>query len=364
MSLPRNPLAKWENDDLLLSPEAQTHWRNGHPEAFRILDWPEMRAEFAAHDPMAGRARKSAQGWGTLSVAIAGGGVILGAVAAILPVAWTWPLALAYSTMVVAGAAISLILYARAGQRFVWLAHRYWTERIRQFQFQFILNHLDLAVRAMRDDAALAEFRQRRATAFGDFKQQAKHVPERIRHLKTDNTEALAWIDPDWAKPDKVPDGDRGDLDLLLDALRRLRIDVQTQYSGAKLDVDAHAPGTRAWWFSMIGDVSTALVAASALAAGLIIMFAPGSGWHPYAWAGVGVFGALGLMARVMEQGLQTSLDHERYDWYYAALRAAATRYAEGTPREKILALRDVEILAYQEMRRFIVAHLRAKFLM
>jgi hypothetical protein len=41
-----------------------------------------------------------------------------------------------------------------------------------------------------------------------------------------------------------------------------------------------------------------------------------------------------------------------------------AARFDDGGVRDKILALRDLEILGYQEMRRFIVAHLRGKFLM
>jgi hypothetical protein len=362
--VPRAPLSQWGNDDLFLTEAAQAQWREGHPDAFRVLDFPDLRAEFSVHDPLAGQARKTAQWWGTVSVLTAGLGVILGSVTSALPGDWHRTLAPVYSAMVFCGGVISLWLYATSGQRYVWLAHRFWTERIRQFHFQFVLSHLDLAVRAMRDDAALTEYRKLRATAFADFKAQAKHAPERIHQLKTDVTEAQVWIDPDWAKPPKLPDGPRADLDILLDALRRLRIDVQTQYAGAKLTAHRHSPGWRAWWFGAVGDVSTGLVAACACLAGIAMIVPAFSGWHSWLWAGVGAFGALGLMARVMEQGLQTQIDHERYEWYDSAVQAAGARYAEGGLRDKIAALREMEVLAYQEMRRFIVAHLRAKFLM
>jgi hypothetical protein len=360
----RNPLSGWGNDDLMLTDAAQAHWRTHHPAEFRVLDWPEMRAEFLLHEPRANIARKRAQGQGIVSVLMAGGGVILAALTAVMPEAWRAPAAILAAALVFIGGLWSLWLFALSGQRIAWLSHRYNTERIRQFHFQYILNNLGAAVPAMRDDAALAAYRAARATAFADFLQTSAMGAERIHHLKTDTVEADIWIKHAWAESPKVPDTDKSDLAALLDALRQLRLGIQERYSGAKLAVNAHAPGTRANLFGLAGDLGTGIVVIFAFLSGLALAISSWAAWHPLFWTIVGVFSAVGLMARVMDQGLQTHVDHERYDWYHSAVKAATARFNEGTVRDKISALRDLEGLAYQEMRRFIVAHLRGKFLM
>lgn len=360
----RNPLAGWGNDDLLLTEAAQAHWRTHHPREFRILDWPEMRTEFLAHEPRANLARKRAQGQGIVSVLTTGGGVILAALTAVMPEAWRPPAAIAAAALVFIGGLWSLWLFALSGQRIAWLSHRYNTERIRQFHFQYILNNLGAAVDAMRDDAALARYRAVRATAFADFLQTSAMGAERIHHLKTDTVEKDVWILPAWEDQPKVLDTDKSDLALLLEALRQLRLGIQERYSGAKLTVNAHAPGTRAALFGLAGDLGTGIVVLFAFLSGLALAFSSSPDLFAFFWTLVGVFSAVGLMARVLDQGLQTSVDHERYGWYHSAVKSATVRFNDGALRDKIMALRDLEVLAYQEMRRFIVAHLRGKFLM
>src|SRR5208337_296289 len=54
------------------------------------------------------------------------------------------------------------------------LYNRYWTERIRQFHFQWILNTLPRAADALDDDRAFAEWKAARDGAFEDFRRETK----------------------------------------------------------------------------------------------------------------------------------------------------------------------------------------------
>ena len=63
-------------------------------------------------------------------------------------------------------------------------------------------------------------------------------------------------------------------------------------------------------------------------------------------------------------KGCNWRADTERYEWYLAALRALDARFTQSEPGGQIEALRELEHLSYQEMRRFIVAHKRARFLL
>jgi hypothetical protein len=179
------------------------------------------------------------------------------------------------------------------------LTHRYRTERIRQFHFQYILSHLGPVVAAMGDDAALISYRAARAEAIARFLETAKIGAERVHRLKSDMTEAQVWILPGWVSAPKTPSGNDEDLASLLDALRRLRIDVQDRYSGAKLATNAHAPGTRANLFVLAGDLGTAVVVLFAFLSGLAMAVPALSSLSVFFWTVVGVFSALGLMARV-----------------------------------------------------------------
>lgn len=74
--------------------------------------------------------------------------------------------------------------------------------------------------------------------------------------------------------------------------------------------------------------------------------------------------GVLVLALRIVDEGLQLRVDDERYRWYLSSLRALADRFEQSDSGGQIAALRELEHLSYKEMRRFIVAHRRARFLL
>jgi hypothetical protein len=74
--------------------------------------------------------------------------------------------------------------------------------------------------------------------------------------------------------------------------------------------------------------------------------------------------GAIGLCCRACEQGLAANLETERYEWYREAIAAARQKFYTGNTEDKIAALRDVEKHAYEELRQFMRAHRRVKFLL
>jgi hypothetical protein len=81
-----------------------------------------------------------------------------------------------------------------------------------------------------------------------------------------------------------------------------------------------------------------------------------------WALALAGVFSAGVIALRVLDQGLQLTAEAERYQWYHAAVEALEARFLRAHPRRKIDLLREMEHLAYQEMRRFVVSFEGSRF--
>ena len=85
-----------------------------------------------------------------------------------------------------------------------WLLDRLWTERLRQFHFQYLINNLDAAIAAMGDDAKLENYRSLRDGALRAFIDDtaknlwARSFIEAIRWLADDHDDARAWGQSVW----------------------------------------------------------------------------------------------------------------------------------------------------------------------
>jgi hypothetical protein len=72
-----------------------------------------------------------------------------------------------------------------------------------------------------------------------------------------------------------------------------------------------------------------------------------------------------GIVAmRALKEGLLFSADAERYRWYFVAVSSLRRRFEAADTSRKLLMLRDLEVLAYQELRRFLVSASHARFIM
>ena len=64
----------------------------------------------------------------------------------------------------------------------------------------------------------------------------------------------------------------------------------------------------------------------------------------------------------MLNEGLLLRTEAERCRWYLASVRSIARRFQEADAAERIRLLRELERLAYQEMRRFLVTFKEARF--
>ena len=186
-----------------------------------------------------------------------------------------------------------------------------------------------------------------------------------IRKLEEDEAELSPWLQDQW--PNEAPDtadSERGQL--LLRALYTQRFDIQIQYTEKKLDESIHSPKTRARVVRSGCDLLTFSAMLLAGLTGVLLLFGnPLDSLAARLSMGLGAAaGVLVLALRIVDEGLQLRVDDERYRWYLSSLRALAGRFAEPDPGGQIAALRELEHLSYKEMRCFIVAHKRARFLL
>jgi hypothetical protein len=67
---------------------------------------------------------------------------------------------------------------------------------------------------------------------------------------------------------------------------------------------------------------------------------------------------------RALKEGLLFGADAERYRWYSATVRTLSHRFERADRQQKVHLLRELEHVAYQEMRRFILSAKQARFVM
>ena len=141
-----------------------------------------------------------------------------------------------------------------------WLFDRYWTERIRQFHFQWILNTLPKAAAALDDDRALAEWKASRDAAFEDFRQRGfgdASTSERDRAEQSGGSPACA-------RPAETIE-DRPEIKIL----RALRLGVQERYTRLKLHSGVFSPKTRLGWLLGASNTLTVLIMLLTVAMGV-----------------------------------------------------------------------------------------------
>jgi len=353
-------LADWTNDDVLQTKEARAALGSKHPTGLRVLDWPELRALFARYDPPATRHGRRDRRFGLLTVALATLGLVL-AMLSPLAIGAERYVEMVAAALVVSGLGLMAFHELGATSKARWLGQRFGAERVRALYFQAVVNNLDLVARAMASDAALGEWKVARSRMLS-YLPKPEELPRQVPKLAEPPSDADTWVLPEWSTPPKPPEPSP-ELELLLSLLRGQRLDAQVDYVQRKLSASLGAPGRRA---AVVRGLSKLLLAAAVMT-GVIAVVLLAMGQTPadtdVRLALEVTVGALvaALALRVVNDDRLLAGDAGRYAAYFAAVSNARTRFDRGDLAEKLAALRDMETVAYRDLREFVGAHWRAR---
>ena len=356
-----DPLAGWSNDDILLTKPARAMLGARHLRSLRVLDWPELRAQFSRHDAPANQHARRSRRLGLGSVASATAGLI---VAGFAPVAGSSAplLGAAAALLCLIGIAFGAVHWLDRSAKARWLGNRFWTERMRALYFPTLINNLGLVAAAMRDDAGLGEWKAARARALAALPTPGD-LTARIGSLAGDTGDDETWVLADWARtpPPPVPSEE---LDIVLTLLRSQRFDSQIAYIDRKLGDSLRTPRRRSGVVQLGGQILPTVAIVAAMLTGIMLLAgqeADGVAAR-LTLAVAGATAAAALALRMVNDDLKLSEDASRYAWYGASVQGARTRFDAGDMGEKLAALREMEVVAYQDLREFIAAHWRGRY--
>ncbi len=373
-----DPFKYWPNSDLLIDGEDRAFFARHFAKFTPIFDWPELRALFVIYDASAGSARKHSQRAGVLAIAA---GFLSLSVAAAVPLADELTKASATAqlrTQAVLGgidaflAIVSIVIgytqVLKGEGKTRWLTNRFWSERIRQFHFQLMINHLPQLVAALQDATAMQDWLDFRARALDRFEHDyLRGVEDKLRHLEIDEAEDEPWLSSEWRTAGPIP-VESLQLKELLELLEQQRFGIQQRYAERRLASGWHSPESRAQWVLKLSDTLTAVLLLATITVGIGSLMAFVGGENPMFRLIAGFVAALSscsiVAMRALKEGLLFSADAERYRWYLAALRSLYRRYESADVAEKVALFRQLEHLAYQEMRRFVLSGSEARFIM
>jgi hypothetical protein len=373
-----NPLRNWPNSDLLIAEEDRTFFTRQYPAYAPIFDWPELRALFAAYDGIAAGARKHSRRSGVIAIFLGFLGLSVGATVPLMEEFAQGQATQDLRTRAVLGGIAAALAIAsmligytqvlRGKDKSQWLTNRFWTERIRQFHFQLIINHLPRVVAAVQTNQSLEDWLAFRARELDTFKHDyLRGVEDKIHHLDEDEAEDKPWIMEEWSHASHIPPAS-AELDTLLKLLERQRFGIQQRYTGRRLVSGWHSPDTRSEWVSKLSDALTAvlLLATVTVGVGSIDAFVRGANpRYRIIVAFIATISSSSVVAmRAMKEGLLFGADAERYKWYAAAVRTLHNQFERADRPQKVHLLRELEHVTYQEMRRFILAAKQARFVM
>lgn len=353
-------LADWTNDDVLQTKEARAALGSKHPTGLRVLDWPELRALFAKYDPPATQHGRRDRRFGLLSVGLAALGLVL-AVLSPLAIGAERYVEMVAAALVIAGLVLMAFHELGAVSKARQLAQRFGAERVRALYFQAVANNLDLVARAMTNDAALGEWKVVRGRLLS-YLPKPEDLPGQVPTLAGPATDAEAWVLPEWVTAPQPPEPSP-QLDLLLSLLRSQRLDAQVDYVRRKLSDSLGAPGRRAGVVRALSKLLLAAAVMTGVIAGVLLANGQTPGDTDVKLALEVMVGALVavLALRVVNDDRLLAGDAGRYAAYFAAVSDARARFDRGDLAEKMAALREMETVAYRDLRAFVAARWRAR---
>jgi hypothetical protein len=358
------------NDDLLLAREDRDLAARKYPAISHVLDHPELRQLFAVYDGPANRAKRRARTAGLWAIGLVWIALVIASSEYLLAHS---PLAARIFAVVSAfcgliGVVIggTGILFARKKQE--WLHGRLMTERIRQFHFQTFVFRVPEILRSLRAEEAKAAFSLERKLWFDEFNARFHgKLDEQFTGTLEDETQKDIWLH----ETERSETSEHRDLDPIFAAYRELRIMHQIGYANHQLKDDRRvfsaAPRRQAAVFSAFGFTCIILVCVIHLGV-LAGAFIKPSVWEANSaiasmiiiWIAIAA-----LAVRAIEDGLQPEREVERYQQYRSSVRFVLERFDRATSQsEKLQIMQEMERLVFDEMRNFLIAGNRSRFVM
>lgn len=377
-----NLLKNWPNDDILFTDEARALVKKQHPDLYPVFDWPEIREEFKKHDEPALKAKAMNVKSGRLTLIFSFLGLGISALSTVN---------LNYESQVRSIAEIFLLIGIicglwhlwRSRHKKIWLGHRFWTERLRQFYFQFLINNAELAAEASVNSEKLTEYKNKRSEELEKLLRQKSKTAILLEETISDLAETSPWLNSDWDIEYRISE-ETANLAKMLNILGHQRIGIQKEYVSRVMKSGFKSPTKRQEIFeSVINFATVGMIVLSAIA-GLVMLTNFNftnvhNFWDPAdtlekrleissvpirtMFCFSAVLGVIVAMFKAVDQSLSISASAERYKWYLASVSDLETRFkAALSNEEKIRLLRELERLSYQEMRRFLDANMKARF--
>ena len=384
------------NDDLLANDGDRNKFGDGFKSIMHVLDDTRLQAHFHRYKDLAGKAKAASHrsgawaiGLGTAAILLAGTEIITDYYSPFV----TGRLGESNTNVVLfvlaVGAAVCGIASVFVGRMGVligkrkrnWLHNRFMAEATRQFHFQSMIAHLPDILASLQgtDDPAREKakeaFKGKRNEWFSEFRSGfAGHIGPMFQRV-VDLSELDGW----WHGNKEIPDmgGDHPELAPLFKAYRMLRLEHQHKYAKYKLQDDhrilsafprQQAAVLRAIATWGIGALFTIhiLLLVSIIIVVLLSAREFGNTFSP--WSGL-LNGAIILIpviilaTRAFEDGLLPETEVDRYERYEAGTAALLRQFdASKTQAEKLVTMRRMEQLAFDEMVDFLRANNRAVF--
>jgi hypothetical protein len=396
------------NHDLLVNLADQDLARELYPSVFNSLYDPDLIDYFKQFDDRANEAKRKSRRLGTRAILLGGAAIALAAIDVAIRVFFPGEVSL---LLLIGSAAAACGLWSAAlgalgmlfGQRkHEWLINRFMGERIRQFHFQSLIAQLSLilampstsngqnsgtnarAGAKVRDGSdkpattnpAQERFLDARHRRLIGFKAAFDELGREAKFGVTVGPGGEAnWSLCDVRDAPVVPGSD-ATLQSLFAAYRELRIQHQLDYANYKLTKDSKIfsdmPRQQSELLQHVSKFGIAFVVAVHLCVLLIIAFSL-FGWlflgHPAGsgteMAVTGIFSfaiialaVVSLCAHAFSQGLQPEREVERYQQYGSALNSILMDFdSADDPLEKIKVMKQMERVAFTEMRNFLITH-------
>lgn len=330
-----------------------------------------MRQLFAVYDGPANRAKRRARTAGLWAIGLVWVALVIASSEHLLgETGWARTFAVISAGCGLIGVVIggTGILFAAKKQE--WLYGRLMTERIRQFHFQTFVFRWPEILGSLSGDAAKATFTLQRKLWFDEFNARFHgKLDEQFTGTLEDETQKDIWLHE--TEKERSGTSEHRDLEPIFDAYRELRIMHQIGYANHQLKDDRRifsaAPRRQAAIFSAFSFTCIILVCVIHLGV-LAGVFLKASAWAVNSaiasmiiiWIAIAA-----LAVRAIQDGLQPEREVERYQQYRSSVRFVLERFDRASSQsEKLHIMQEMERLVFDEMRNFLIAGNRSRFVM